>query len=317
MPASSQEVPVIEVKLEVHPNADKLALVRIDATRVVGVRKDEWNDGDFGAFIQADMVVPDNEAFKWVGKDRRIRPRKFRGVMSWGILVPAPRGSVPGDNVGDLLGITRYEAPEEVTQGGECEKAPSCNPPVYDLESWYKYQDKLVIGEPVTVTEKLHGANARYLFWDNEMHVGSHRQWKRQDEKNMWWKMLAKYPAVEIFCRLHPGETVYGEVIGTQDLKYDLPPGDMILRVFDIRTQEDTWWPTHGIVCCSGMPAVPVLYTGPYDPELVKGLISGKSTYAEHMREGIVIAPIADRGDLEIGRVKLKAVSMEYLERRG
>lgn len=319
MPKSSNEVPVIRVKLEDHPNADKLALVRIDDMRVVCVRKDEWKDGDLGAFIQADMVVPETADFEWLGKDHRIRPRKFRGLMSWGLLVPAPEGAKLGDDVAEQMGIVRYQPPESgIALSGQMDKAPSCYPSVYDLESYYKYKHLLQTGETVVVTEKIHGTNSRFVYWDNRMHAGSHHTWQKPGQ-GVYWKALEKYPQIEIFCRTHEGFVVYGEIFGKgiQDLDYGAEPGEIYFRVFDIRDSSTWLWVAyHDIYCCSGMPSVPSLYIGPYEPDKVSELISGKSVLAEHIREGIVVGPIKDRYDPEIGRVKLKAVSMEYLERR-
>lgn len=316
MPGSSYEVPVIQVKLETHPNADKLALVKIDDIRVVGVRKEEWKDGDLGAFIQADMVVPETGEFAWVGPDRRIRPRKFRGVMSWGILVPAPAGSSVGDDVAGILGVVRYEPPQELSRGGDQEKAPSLVVPIYDLEAYYKYHNLFQLDEPVVITEKVHGENFRAVFWDNEMHVGTHRTWKKKGD-DLRWKVLDRYPQVEIYCRIHEGHVVYGETFGYLDLKYDIEAGDFCFRVFDIRTAFG-WVPAAEVFCCTGMPMVPLLYRGPYRHELVQKYTDGQSVLAAgQIREGCVISPEVDRYDPEIGRVKLKSVSMEYLERRG
>jgi len=58
---------------------------------------------------------------------------------------------------------------------------------------------------------------------------------------------------------------------------------------------------------------VPVLYEGPYIKEKMLKLSSGKSTMADHIREGVVIKPTEERWHDEVGRVQLKLVSNEYL----
>jgi len=65
------------------------------------------------------------------------------------------------------------------------------------------------------------------------------------------------------------------------------------------------------------LPWVPVLYRGSYDPVKLKELSNGPSTMpgADHIREGVVIKPVKERYDIKLGRVQLKIVSDDYLER--
>ena len=90
---------VVVVKLgppEVHPNADRLEIHRIfDAYRCVS-QKGLYKEGDLVAYIPPDNVVPDTEDFAWLEGKRRIKAKKLRGVISYGLLHPAPLGSVEG-----------------------------------------------------------------------------------------------------------------------------------------------------------------------------------------------------------------------------
>jgi hypothetical protein len=58
---------------------------------------------------------------------------------------------------------------------------------------------------------------------------------------------------------------------------------------------------------------VPVLAVLPYSLERVAALADGRSTLANHKREGIVVRPLAERNDPKIGRVVLKYISGAYL----
>jgi hypothetical protein len=62
---------------------------------------------------------------------------------------------------------------------------------------------------------------------------------------------------------------------------------------------------------------VPILYTGPYRRDVIEQLMNGVSMIpgADHVREGIVIKPFTEIWDQHIGRLVLKAVSPDYLER--
>lgn len=68
------------------------------------------------------------------------------------------------------------------------------------------------------------------------------------------------------------------------------------------------------------LPRVPVLYRGPYSPELVDQYTSGQETVSGkslHIREGVVFRPVTDRRNDSLGRVCLKSVSPAYLLRKG
>jgi RNA ligase (TIGR02306 family) len=65
---------------------------------------------------------------------------------------------------------------------------------------------------------------------------------------------------------------------------------------------------------------VPLLYRGPFSKEIMYEYTEGDETVsgkAMHIREGIVVNPVEERYDLNIGRVILKSVSATYLLRKG
>lgn len=68
------------------------------------------------------------------------------------------------------------------------------------------------------------------------------------------------------------------------------------------------------------LPRVPVLYRGPFWHSKVAEFTDGLETLSGkgmHIREGIVIRPVIERTDPELGRVQLKSVSGDYLTRKG
>ena len=69
-----------------------------------------------------------------------------------------------------------------------------------------------------------------------------------------------------------------------------------------------------------GLETTPRLYRGPFSMEIAEQYRDGRTTFrGNHVREGIVIAPVREREcpDLPGNRVKLKFVSPKYLLRRG
>lgn len=353
MATSTHRVDVVPVHLEPHPNADSLSIVRVFGFTVC-VRTADWqtvrvvcDDTNntpemlaagqlaaqvhlhmgprLGAYIQPDSLVdtarPEFAFLAQPGRTReRIRVRRLRGVISMGLLLPAPDGAKAGDDVAALLGVERYEPPVQ-SSGGEAAPAPPGYRPVYDVESWRRYGGVLVPGEAVHVTEKIHGANARYAYADGQFHAGSRTEWKARGG-NIWWQAAEANPSIERFCRANPGATLYGEVYGqVQDLTYGVPKGAPPRFVaFDVLSRGGEWIYAElarAMCVTADVPFVPELFAGPYDHAAVEQFAEGPSVMpgADHVREGCVVRPVKERTDPEAGRVVLKIVGNGYLER--
>ncbi len=114
MVISTHLVEVVKIKLEPHPNADSLSIVKVYGYTVC-VRTEDWQDGDLGAYIPPDSIIDTTRSeFSFLNKDInkpnvRIRVIKLRGIISMGLLIPAPSDSKEGDNVAGILGVRHYE----------------------------------------------------------------------------------------------------------------------------------------------------------------------------------------------------------------
>jgi RNA ligase (TIGR02306 family) len=330
--------PVVKIqKVGKHPNADTLDITTVEGCPVI-FRSGDFKEGDIAIYIPVDAVVPESVPdTEWLGtgKHRRIKAKKLRGIFSMGILLPdstlgmGPLGEISlGVDVAANLCITKYEEPEPLymqTEAAPHPRTPSY-PPVYDMESFRKYHNLFQMGEEVVVTEKIHGTNARFVYWDNAMHCGSHKGWKKMDERNLWWKVAKAYGLEEKLSH-DPGMIVYGEIYGqVQDLKYGAKLNELFFRAFDVYHSGVGGLPAGWfdylpfIVWCDHMeiPRVPVLYKGPYTGfGALAPLAEGKSTLADHIREGFVIKPVEETWNGETGRTIAKLVSEGYLLRKG
>ena len=200
-----------------HPNADTLNITKVFDYQVI-TKKGGFQEGDLVVYIPIDSVVPDTEEWHFlcpidqatgqpkypVGqvpeKYRVIEAKKLRGIFSQGMLAPLPfeckMGMIgndeallhppfwkEGDDATWWMGITKYEPPMPMTTGGECEAPPKGWVfPVYtDIEGMRRYPDIIQPGEQVVLTEKIHGANARFVHDGERLWVGSHTQIKKLD----------------------------------------------------------------------------------------------------------------------------------------
>jgi len=313
---STHEVPIVKVHLTLHPNADSLSIVNIDGYTVC-VRTEDWEDGQLGAYIPPDSLVqtdrPEFSFLKREGRDvERIRVIKLRGVISMGLLIPAPPDCSVGDNVADLLEVEHYEPEMQLLQG-DAIPGPHLFVPKYDVDTIRKYHRLLVDGETVYVFEKMNGANARYLFYDEKMWIGSRNQWK--DSGSQWHTALEGCPQIEEFCRANQGVTLYGEVYGqVGGFKYG--NGGIRFAAFDILRDGSFIDITEFTYLCGqyGIPIAPLLYIGPYSLSKIEELAEGQSIIsgANHIKEGCVVRPEKERTHPKLGRVVLKCVSNAY-----
>jgi RNA ligase (TIGR02306 family) len=151
MAIETHKVEIVPIKLEPHPNADRLSIVRVyNFTVVVGT--EDWLGVHKAAYVQPDSVMPDTPKYRFLKetsslrkekeelgalltssaitreefdtklaaveakidantKYLRIAVKKLRGVISMGMLVSCPEGAEIGDDVAEQLGITHYEPP--------------------------------------------------------------------------------------------------------------------------------------------------------------------------------------------------------------
>lgn len=214
------------------------------------------------------------------------------------------------------------------------------NLPVYDVEAFKKHTHVFVEGENVIVTEKIHGSNARYSYREGpfgtfgHMYAGSRQLWKAIDSTCAWRRAIKDNPWIETWCKAHPGYALYGEITPTQK-GYDYASnGKVRFFLFDVRDPKGNWMSDEEIsnqaVYDFGKSGftydgsylavgyfVPRLYQGPFDAEEIKKLVDGPSTVdgAKHGREGIVIKAEPNRYVHNLGRVQLKIVSNEFLEK--
>jgi len=310
---------VVSIKLEPHPNADTLSLVMVEDFQCV-VRTADWSNGDLAVYIPPDSVVPETKEFEFLGKHKRIKARKLRGEWSIGLLIPAPIGAAIGEDFMERIGIVHYE-PQlhgNFTTGGDNVTSPQGFFPIYDVLNFRKYSNMFTYGEEIILTEKLHGANARFSCIDDIMFCGSRKFWKKEDDNNLWWKALLQNTALDAWLRHNQEYTVYGEVFGqVQNLKYGASPGQIFFAAFDI-LQGDKWL-DYDEAREVGQPLfwVPTIYRGPFEKEKIIDFAEGDSQWpgASHYLEGVVVKPIHERTDRKIGRVQLKIIGNRYLSK--
>jgi len=304
-----------------HPNADTLSVAEVNGYPVI-FRTGDYAEGDLAVHVPIDAIVPDVPAWAFLDGHRRIRAKRLRGVFSMGLLSKALPEWTFGLDVQAELGIEKWEPVSPAMIGGD--DAPDAGVlPVYtDIEGYRRHKGVLVDGEEVVITEKIHGANARFCSHDGTLIVGSHKRIKKvygTDHPSMWAKVALDLDLDEKLAEV-PDVAIYGEIYGqVQDLKYGKMGTDLVLfDAMDLRTRRyldcDEFL---AVAERFGLPTVPQLYRGPWSAELL-ALAEGRSTVsgADNIREGFVVKPVRERCE-HMGRVILKMLGEGYLLRKG
>jgi len=332
--SSTYDVPVVEVKLRPHPNADTLSIVDVFGWQVV-VKTEDWKDGDLAAYIRPDSVVPDLPEWAWLDGKRRIRTRRFRGEWSHGLISRALPGARIGDDLSTVLDITPYEPPSARREGPrqrpktwwarlvafirELGNRPRGRFPYYDIEHLRRNLALIPDGTPVMITEKIHGANACYVWrkpWlgRGKVYMRSRTMWKWPGAGGWWEAALAATPEITTFLKTYPQHALYGEVYGpgVQDLTYG--EGGPKFVAFDV-WDGSAWWSgveLSVVLAEFRVPQVPLLYQGGFNLEQAVAMANGNSVLAKgkaQVSEGVVVKTLGEH------RKQLKIVSDRYMEK--
>ncbi|WP_030056327.1 MULTISPECIES: RNA ligase (ATP) [Streptomyces] len=335
-----------------HPNADALELAQVGLYRAV-VAKGVYRTGDHAVYIPEQSVLPEEliEELGLTGKlagsrANRVKAVRLRGELSQGIVCrPAALADTDlaaaadhGVDFAELLGVVKWQPPVPTSMSGVAVSAPDLLPWV-DIENLKRYPDVFEPGEPVVLTEKLHGSCClvTYTAATGEVQVSSKGIGAQglalvEDERNLYWRAVRAYDMPAVAARLAErlgAERIgiFGEVFGegVQDLSYGASarterPG---YAAFDVSAVVDgrLSWLSAAELLDGELPLVPELWRGPFDPETVLGHAKGKEALSGrelHLREGVVVRPVTERWSPVLGgRAIAKVVSDAYLTRKG
>lgn len=259
-----------------------------------------------------------------------------------------------GDDLASELGIVKYEPPVPVHLSGDVYAAGTALTVGYDIENFKAYPDVLVEGEEVVMTSKLHGTFCGVGILPPADQDDRHYQRKfvvfskglgaqglcfKDSERSLntvYFRALLQDQvferlerAVDLYADVNTLDTplfVLGEVFGkgVQDLEYGM--NGIAFRAFDVcfgyRGNQRYFGRDmfHSFTDSLGIERVPEVYVGPFNKQVMAEHTGGKENVSGkglHVNEGVVIKPVEERYDSNLGRVILKSVSEQYLLRKG
>jgi RNA ligase (TIGR02306 family) len=162
--------------VQVHPNADKLELLKINDWQCVSA-KGNFKPGDIAIYLPIDSILPAEVETKIFGENAkvkltnsRVKTIKLRGAISQGLAVTPSVLGLNNPKIGQdytsTLKITKYEPVEKgvsLVKGKSTKKQSNPHFRKYtSIENAKNYPNIFEDEEQVVVTEKIHGTNARF-----------------------------------------------------------------------------------------------------------------------------------------------------------
>ncbi len=235
--------------------ADAIECAIIGGWTVV-TKKGEYNAGDLAVYCEIDSFIPtaiapyltkpgqNPKTFEGI-EGERLRTVKLRGQLSQGLLLPyATCGKIcaEGEDVSELLGIAKYEAPVPAELAGEVRGMfPSFVPKTdqervqnlrHELDTWLT-DDEL----HWEVTEKLEGSSMTVYVRDGEVGVCSRNLDLKPNADNSLWRAANKYNLPAKLVGIGRNIAVQGELVGNgiQGNIYQMRDQDfLVYDIYDI-----------------------------------------------------------------------------------
>lgn len=216
------------------PNADAIEVAVVDGWECV-VKKGEFAVGDAGVYFEIDSFLPGTDprfsqfANKFINYNdtvgMRLRTIRLRGQLSQGLLLRVSNfeelsNSQVGDDVTELLGITKWERPIPAELGGNVTGSFPSFIPKTDEERIQNIADKLptMVGNTYEVTIKLDGSSMTVYrtVINGEIRQGvCSRNWElSESDTNTFWKTAKQYRTLDALSTLGKNLAFQGELIG-------------------------------------------------------------------------------------------------------
>jgi len=321
------------------PDADLINLVVIKGWQCVA-KKGEFNPGDLCVYFEVDSYLPIDDRYEflrktsyrnndYMGEGFRIKTVKFRGEISQGLALPLgifPEVSAcgDGDDVTGLLGVKKWEMPEQVGNAGVAIGDKPYGIPTTDetrIQSMPEFLEHFA-GKPYYISTKMDGTSCTVYVRDGAVGVcGRNDEYKEDPESCSMWAYVYKHDLKKKLLGLGENIALQGEFCGAGIQKNRLRLYEPALYVFDVvRIGDNDRLSKCGLddilSYCGrlGVENVPIEETGDsfnYTlPELIE---RAKGKYASGLdKEGIVVRTRA-YGRVGNEKLSFKVINNDFL----
>lgn len=310
------------------PNAEKIECAKVLGWNVV-VEKWKYEIGDLVVYCEVDSLLPEKPEFEFLRKNHfRIRTIRLRGQISQGICFPLsilPMGTSinEGDDITEVLGVTQYIAPVPTCLSGVAKGLFPSFIPKTDEERIQTCPDALQRhrGKEFYISEKLDGSSCTMFLKHGEFGVCSRNLELLEAEGNTLWKVARELDIENKLRKFGRNLALQGEVIGNgiQGNKYKLNGVEWrIFSIFDIDSYKYLDFSEFlEVATVLGLATVPIVEHRHILEEDVEALVrlSNASSFlnSNTIREGIVMRPLVEEVDSQLGRLSFKIINPEFL----
>ena len=297
------------------------------------VKKGEFKIGELCVYCEVDCIMPDEPGFEFLKpRGMRIKTVRLRGQISQGICFPLSILPAGFDIQEDIdctvtLGITKYEPPIPACLNGIAKGMFPSFIPKTDEPRIQILQDVLdrYKNEMCYVSEKLDGSSATFYVNNKEFGICTRNLELVEDPENTIWKIARE---LDIEGKLRTTEiniAIQGEVIGEGVQGNPLKLRGQTIRFFNVVNIDqreylsfDKFIECMRKLALETVPIIAVDYKLDNDINALVTMATRKSLICpDTWAEGIVIRPLVERVDPEIGRVSFKAINPEFLLKTG
>jgi RNA ligase (TIGR02306 family) len=210
--------------IQPHPNADNLSIGKVLEWPVV-IKKDQFKENELIIFITIDSIVPETEYFEFMKKQKfRIWNARFRGSPSSGLVCPLSilpeREILPeeGGDVSEILGITKYERPLDLTVCGDAAGGfPTSLISISDEDNMLSNSNSLkeLEDKEIYITQKVDGSSTTFIFNDGEFKACS-RRFELKEGSGFPWFSATKYDLKNKLTALGRNLAIQAESVGNK-----------------------------------------------------------------------------------------------------
>ena len=214
------------------PDADLIQAYRVGGWWIVS-KKGEFAVNELVTYLEIDSFVPTELApFLSKGKEpkeymgvqgERLRTVKLKRQVSQGLILPLSEyildnvELIEGHDVTEILGVIKWEAPEEFIPANAKGNFPSFIPKtdqqrVQNLS--LEFSQWLTDGSVWQKTEKIDGSSMTVFVNGDNSGVCSRNLELLEDENNTYWKLTKKYNLIETLRSTGRNLAFQGEIYG-------------------------------------------------------------------------------------------------------
>lgn len=253
-------------------------------------------------FLQ-DAVLPPDERWEFMERHKwRVRMARFKGIPSECVIVQAVAGEsllLDGDDVTELMGVTKYEKPIPAAIAGDVRGNFPSFIPKTDETNFQRIRDleELMDESDWIATLKYDGTSCTVYVDDEGMHVCSRnlelKELTASGASNVYWQAARKYQ----MDRLPPGMALQFEVIGPGIQGNPMGLAELEVAAFTLYNFHEHHRMHYGALAaiCQSMeiPLASILAAGTGFPS-VDGIrmISEDAKYNDKPGEGVVFRSI-------------------------